>query len=185
MENEPFPEAVSLPTRAEADSSKRSELMKLFDNEAEDPNERFQDFDLEEDDSIKYYYAVAAGRQTGIFIEWNVCNTQTNGYAGACFKKFTSLEEAKRFLIMKTTNTTEEDIDDNGSLKNTKLTDHCTVVSQPSPNFRRVQAHPRRVLNGTQAHTRNSHFMGNSQTHNRTHPSTHKTTLTSNHKTLT
>ena len=85
MENEPRPDAVSLLTRAEADSSKRSELMKLFDNEAEDPNERFNDFDLEEDDSIKYYYAVAAGRQTGIFTEWNLCNSQTNGYPGACF----------------------------------------------------------------------------------------------------
>ena len=101
MEDAPLPEALSLPTRADAASSKRSALMKLFDNEAEDPNDRFNNFDLEEDDTIKYYYAVAAGRQTGIFTEWSLCNSHTNGYPGTCFKKFTSLEEAKRFLIMK------------------------------------------------------------------------------------
>ena len=116
-ETAPLPDALSLPTREEANTSKRNELLNLFDKEDTDPNEHFQDFDLGEDDSIKYYYAVAAGRQTGIFTEWNACNRQTNGYTGACFKKFTSLEEARKFLIMKTTNTTEEDIDDNGSLK--------------------------------------------------------------------
>ena len=45
MEDAPLPEALSLPTREDAASSKRSALMKLFDNEAEDPNDRFNDFD--------------------------------------------------------------------------------------------------------------------------------------------
>ena len=46
----------------------------------------------------KFYYAVRKGRKEGIYNTWDQCNAQVKGYAGAQFKKFTSLEEAQAFM---------------------------------------------------------------------------------------
>ncbi len=46
----------------------------------------------------KKFYAVRAGRQTGIFDTWDACKAQTIGYKGAVFKSFTSLQEAEAFM---------------------------------------------------------------------------------------
>ena len=44
------------------------------------------------------YYAVKAGRQTGVFDNWGSCKEQIHGYRGAIFKGFETLEEAEAFL---------------------------------------------------------------------------------------
>ena len=44
------------------------------------------------------YYAVARGRETGIFPSWDECNTQINGFSAAKYKKFDTKQEAKEFL---------------------------------------------------------------------------------------
>lgn len=44
------------------------------------------------------YYAVAAGRQTGIFKAWSECQKQVVGFKGAKFKGFVTLDEAKAFM---------------------------------------------------------------------------------------
>lgn len=44
------------------------------------------------------YYAVRKGRQPGIYRTWDECSAQVNGYAGAVYKGFKSLEEAQAFL---------------------------------------------------------------------------------------
>lgn len=62
-------EVLPLPTRDELKSTRREELRNVFDNEATNPNEDFEDFDLQEDDSIQKYYAVAEGRPTGVFVD--------------------------------------------------------------------------------------------------------------------
>ena len=36
----------------------------------------------------KKYYAVRAGRKTGIFETWDECRAQTTGFKGASFKSF-------------------------------------------------------------------------------------------------
>lgn len=41
------------------------------------------------------YYVVWEGHQTGIFDSWDKCRKQVEGYTGAKYKGFTSLEEAK------------------------------------------------------------------------------------------
>lgn len=46
----------------------------------------------------KKYYAVRAGRQTGVFLTWDACKAQTIGYKGAAFKSFPTLEEAEAFV---------------------------------------------------------------------------------------
>ena len=46
----------------------------------------------------KWVYAVAKGHQTGVFMSWEECRAQVNGYTGAVFKKFTSPDEAQAFI---------------------------------------------------------------------------------------
>ena len=44
------------------------------------------------------YYVVWEGHQTGIFDSWDTCKKQVDGYTGAKYKSFESLDEAKRAL---------------------------------------------------------------------------------------
>lgn len=46
----------------------------------------------------KKYYAVRVGKTPGIYLTWDDCKAVTNGYPGAVFKSFTSLQEAEAFL---------------------------------------------------------------------------------------
>lgn len=46
----------------------------------------------------KKYYAVVNGRKTGIFESWDDCQRQVEGYSGAVFKGFPSLQDAQDFL---------------------------------------------------------------------------------------
>ena len=44
------------------------------------------------------FYAVRDGRKTGIFLTWNECKEQIDGYSGASYKSFKTMEEAKNFM---------------------------------------------------------------------------------------
>lgn len=46
----------------------------------------------------KKYYAVKKGLTPGIYTNWPDCQTQINGFSGAIYKGFTTLEEAKAFV---------------------------------------------------------------------------------------
>lgn len=46
----------------------------------------------------KKFYAVSAGRQTGIFDNWDDCKAQVMGYKNAVYKSFSSKENAEVFL---------------------------------------------------------------------------------------
>ena len=54
------------------------------------------------------YYAVANGREKGIFTNWDDCNKSIKGFPCAKFKKFSSLKDAENFIG-----------DDNKSVKKT------------------------------------------------------------------
>ena len=45
-----------------------------------------------------HYYAVANGRQNGIFLNWNDCKTSVIGYKNAIYKKFDIKEDAVHFV---------------------------------------------------------------------------------------
>ena len=45
----------------------------------------------------KKYYAVRAGRKTGVFMTWAECQKQVTGFSGAEFKSFGTREEAEAF----------------------------------------------------------------------------------------
>ncbi|XP_064547728.1 ribonuclease H1 [Drosophila montana] len=44
------------------------------------------------------YYAVAHGRQVGIYDSWAQCQQQVNGFKGAIYKKFNTRQEAEQFI---------------------------------------------------------------------------------------
>ena len=44
------------------------------------------------------YYAVRAGRETGIFTSWDLCKEQVMGFPGAVYKSFAAREEALAWL---------------------------------------------------------------------------------------
>ena len=44
------------------------------------------------------YWAVAEGRKTGIFLQWNQAHRSTDGYAGACHKAVLTFEAAAEFM---------------------------------------------------------------------------------------
>ena len=46
---------------------------------------------------IMVFYAVANGKNIGIFINWNDCNNSVKGYKNALYKKFDTKEEAYNF----------------------------------------------------------------------------------------
>jgi len=48
------------------------------------------------------YYAVANGRDIGIFSNWNDCNNSVKGYKNAIYKKFNTKSEADNFIQSKT-----------------------------------------------------------------------------------
>lgn len=51
------------------------------------------------------YYAVANGRQTGIFKSWTECEKQVKGFSKPVYKKFKVLSEAEEFLRNKASST--------------------------------------------------------------------------------
>lgn len=44
------------------------------------------------------YYAVKKGKKTGVFNTWDECKNQVNGFSGAQYKSFKTLEEAKNYI---------------------------------------------------------------------------------------
>ena len=46
----------------------------------------------------KKYYAVKKGKTPGIYLTWNDCKAQTDGYSGAIYKSFQSAEETENFV---------------------------------------------------------------------------------------
>ncbi len=45
------------------------------------------------------FYAVKEGRIPGIYLNWEECKAQVNGYSGAVYKSFSSKSEAQSFKI--------------------------------------------------------------------------------------
>ena len=46
----------------------------------------------------KKYYAVKVGKVPGIYVSWDACKAMVDGYKGAQYKSFLSLEEAEQFI---------------------------------------------------------------------------------------
>lgn len=46
----------------------------------------------------KKFYAIKVGKTTGIFETWDECKNNVDGYSGAVYKSFKTIEEARNFL---------------------------------------------------------------------------------------
>ena len=46
----------------------------------------------------KKYYAVAKGRTPGIYFTWEDCKVQVDGFSGAVYKSFPTIQEAEQFM---------------------------------------------------------------------------------------
>lgn len=44
------------------------------------------------------YYAVKKGKVPGIYMSWNDCKAMVDGYQGAVYKSFKTIEEAEKFI---------------------------------------------------------------------------------------
>ena len=62
----------------------------------------------------KKYYAVKKGKVPGIYETWNEAKAQVDGFSGAVYKSFSTLEEADKYIASQ--NSVEEDIFDSESL---------------------------------------------------------------------
>ena len=47
----------------------------------------------------KKYYAVQKGRVPGVYLTWDECKKQVDGFSGAAFKSFSTMEEARQFRV--------------------------------------------------------------------------------------
>lgn len=48
--------------------------------------------------SKKKFYAVRKGKKIGVFNTWNECKVQVDGYSGAEYKSFTTIDEANEYI---------------------------------------------------------------------------------------
>lgn len=55
------------------------------------------------------YYAVAKGKQTGVFETWDECRAQTTGFKGAVYQKFKTRAEAQAFVDAAAAHTATEE----------------------------------------------------------------------------
>ena len=46
----------------------------------------------------KNYYVVLVGRTPGIYTNWEDCKSQVNGYKGAKYKGFKTIQEAQEYI---------------------------------------------------------------------------------------
>jgi viroplasmin and RNaseH domain-containing protein len=56
------------------------------------------------------YYAVANGRNIGVFLNWDDCKKSVSGYKNALYKKFDTKEEADNFIKIPESQTNDNNI---------------------------------------------------------------------------
>lgn len=66
--------------------------------------------------AAKKIYAVKKGKVTGVFHTWDECKASVDGYPGAEYKGFTSLEEAEDYLKVRVRTLSDEDLPEPGYL---------------------------------------------------------------------
>ncbi|KAG3114891.1 hypothetical protein PI124_g9940 [Phytophthora idaei] len=57
-----------------------------------------EETESEQEEDEKWYYAVAVGRCTGIYTDWEEARTQVHGYSGSRMKRFLVYDEALKYL---------------------------------------------------------------------------------------
>lgn len=73
------------------------------------------------------YYAVRAGRQTGIYRSWDVAKKQVSGFSGAQYKSFSTEAEAQAFMGGQTANKAPQSKPNQSNLGYTVVGDNATI----------------------------------------------------------
>ena len=60
----------------------------------------------------KKYYAVRVGKTPGIYLTWEDCKAMVDGYPGAKYKSFPTIQEAEAFVGSASTKSTSQDLDE-------------------------------------------------------------------------
>lgn len=79
------------------------------------------------------FYAVKEGRKKGIYSTWEECKEQVNGYKGAIYKSFKSIEEAKSFIEEKKTSFNQDNgliayVDGSFNIKTKEYGYGCVII---------------------------------------------------------
>lgn len=89
---------------------------------------------------VKNYYAVAVGRNVGIFRHWSEAQASTDKYPGACHQSFATLTEARNFLTLKNIDYTE-DIMEPADKSDDKLNDNPADKPSDKPADKPTDEH--------------------------------------------
>ena len=71
------------------------------------------------------YYAVANGRNIGIFLNWNDCNNSVNKFQNALYKKFNTKKEAEQFI----TNGSHKQIEEKKESSKNNIQNQNNIIS--------------------------------------------------------
>ena len=80
------------------------------------------------------FYAVANGRNTGIFTNWNDCKNSVNGYRNAKYKKFDTKEEANYFFNKNKRHTNDDNIQSQNKCKDSLDESGCIETNKDNYN---------------------------------------------------
>ncbi|KAL7305197.1 hypothetical protein TKK_0002586 [Trichogramma kaykai] len=86
--------------------------------------------------SIMSFYAVAKGRNPGIYYNWSDCEVQIKKFSGARYKKFSTAREAENFINLnsdKPKNDTQQ-----GSSSSKKVSKYCQNISSLKRDFSKI-----------------------------------------------
>lgn len=76
------------------------------------------------------YYAVAKGRQVGVFRSWNEAKKYVDGYSGAVHKGFSNEADARGYLLANGSSATSTTVPTNGNSGIESASSHSTVRPQ-------------------------------------------------------
>jgi ribonuclease HI len=80
------------------------------------------------------FYAVARGRCPGIYNSWEECKKHTDGFKGAVFKSFNTLQEAEAYISLNNNNNTNQSESHLNSSKKRKFVDETPTESSNHDN---------------------------------------------------
>ena len=84
------------------------------------------------------YYAVKKGKVPGIYLNWNDCKAMVDGYQGAVYKSFKTIEEAEKFITGEKVVTREKSITGDKTITGVKASAENSTYAFVDGSFNKV-----------------------------------------------
>lgn len=84
------------------------------------------------------YYAVKKGKVPGIYLNWNDCKAMVDGYQGAVYKSFKTIEEAEKFITGEKTIAKEKTIAGEKAITSMKSSGENSTYAFVDGSFNKV-----------------------------------------------